>query len=337
VYGGVDWAPLADTWEWDGANWTERTVTVSPGDRSYHAMTYDRARQRTLLFGGFDELGRSSATWEWDGTTWTQRSPVHVPPARHSHAMAYDATRQRVVMFGGHDGSAELSDTWEWDGLDWTAHSPTASPGPRVNHGLAYDSLRQRTILAGGHRWGSAPLRDTWEWDGQNWVRLGVAASPQGGLSMAYDAARQRVVGSDSYGATWLFGSLIPAAVQVLGVGCAGTSAAPRLSSAVPHLGNLGFRFALSSAWPASMCAFGLAASPQALGVGPCTLYLRDPIVATLTVTSGRGFAESSRLSIPTDVALRGASLYAQAFVVEPGGPGLGLAFSPGLRIMLGD
>jgi hypothetical protein len=109
------------------------------------------------------------------------------------------------------------------------------------------------------------------------------------------------------------------------------------LSCATPYLGNLGFRFALSSVWPSSICAFGLAASPQALGVGPCTLYLRDPIVATLTVTNGGGFAESNPLSIPTDVALRGAALYAQAFVVEPGGPGLGLAFSPGLRIMLGD
>lgn len=68
--------------------------------RSSHAMAYDSARGRVVLFGGQG----SSDTWEWDGNDWTLRSPNNSPPARSRHAMAYDSARQHVVLFG--------PDTW---------------------------------------------------------------------------------------------------------------------------------------------------------------------------------------------------------------------------------
>jgi hypothetical protein len=42
---------LDDTWEWDGTNWTQ-TASTGPSARMGHAMGYDRALQRTVLFGG---------------------------------------------------------------------------------------------------------------------------------------------------------------------------------------------------------------------------------------------------------------------------------------------
>src|SRR5690606_2683632 len=66
-----------DTWEWDGASWTQVETTGAP-PRFEHAMAYDPMRGKVVLFGG--ATGDSSSllshlvndTWEWDGVSWTQ-------------------------------------------------------------------------------------------------------------------------------------------------------------------------------------------------------------------------------------------------------------------------
>ena len=84
-----------------------------------HAMVYDTARQRVVLFGGVSApIGSVNDTWEYDGTTWTQRTPASAPPAREYPAMAYDSTHQVTVLFGGFPS---LNDTWLWNGTTWSA------------------------------------------------------------------------------------------------------------------------------------------------------------------------------------------------------------------------
>ncbi len=39
----------------------------TPGHRYQPVMVYDRARARTVLYGG---IGGPSDTWEWDGQRW---------------------------------------------------------------------------------------------------------------------------------------------------------------------------------------------------------------------------------------------------------------------------
>jgi hypothetical protein len=75
--------------------WTQRQ-DVGPSKRAGHAMAYDSARARVVLFGGADLRD----TWEWDGQIWIQVSNIG-PSPRVNHAMAYDAARQRMVLFGG--------------------------------------------------------------------------------------------------------------------------------------------------------------------------------------------------------------------------------------------
>lgn len=82
--------------------------TASPTPRYSHAMAYDEARARTVVFGGNDH---NAQTWLFDGTTWTLTSPATAPPGRYSSAMAYDAARGVVVLFGGNE-SPVLGDTW---------------------------------------------------------------------------------------------------------------------------------------------------------------------------------------------------------------------------------
>ena len=68
-----------DTWDWDGQNWTQQEDTGP--NRCAHALAYDDARQRLVLFGGGDANAQQYGdTWEWDGTTWTQRTDFGPPP-----------------------------------------------------------------------------------------------------------------------------------------------------------------------------------------------------------------------------------------------------------------
>jgi hypothetical protein len=157
LFGGEDCAfqtcaVFADTWEWDGTAWTRATPATSPPGRARHAMAYDAARGRTVLFGGYDAFsGELGDTWEFDGSTWALATPATSPSPRSLHAMAYDAARGRVVLFGGvmseATGQVALSDTWEWDGVDWTPIATPSSPPPSVAPGATYDPICGRVLL----------------------------------------------------------------------------------------------------------------------------------------------------------------------------------------------
>jgi hypothetical protein len=73
LYGGAAAhrdAPLSDMWQWDGKRWTEIHLTgQTPGHRYQPVMVYDRARKKTVLYGG---IANSGDTWEWDGQRWRQ-------------------------------------------------------------------------------------------------------------------------------------------------------------------------------------------------------------------------------------------------------------------------
>jgi len=55
----------ADTWEWDGENWTQM-ADLGPPARSDAAMAYDTHRNQTALFGGSNGM---ADTWGWMGET----------------------------------------------------------------------------------------------------------------------------------------------------------------------------------------------------------------------------------------------------------------------------
>ena len=61
----------ADTWEWNGVTWTQRTPAGSlPVPRGAHRMVYDEARGQTVMVGGYRTPQQStlSDTWLWNGT-----------------------------------------------------------------------------------------------------------------------------------------------------------------------------------------------------------------------------------------------------------------------------
>jgi hypothetical protein len=74
LFGGIGrGGDLDDTWEWDGATWTQLRPVTSPRQMSELGMVYDARRGRVALF--------AHTLWEWDGTSWTHRAPGLGPPA----------------------------------------------------------------------------------------------------------------------------------------------------------------------------------------------------------------------------------------------------------------
>jgi Galactose oxidase, central domain len=164
---------IRDTWQWDGTSW-EQVADTGPSSRFGHAMAYDSARQKTVLFGGTTGGETPSFyrdTWEWDGSEWIQVADTG-PIGRQSHAMAYDSARQKTVLFGGYTAipiATALPDTWEWDGSEWIQVADTG-PSRRYGHVMAYDSTKQNVLLSGGY--GNTFLGDTWELNKNSWKQL---------------------------------------------------------------------------------------------------------------------------------------------------------------------
>lgn len=154
--------------------WTEVTPGAgpSPPGRYFHAMAYDEARDRVVLFGGHDGTTALDDTWEWDpeASSWTlvQSADGAAPPASWTHAMSYDAARGRVVLLVR--GSVE-TETWEWDGAIWEDRTGTgASPEEHAWPAMAYDTGRERVISFGGAA--DVATDSTREWDGTSWTTL---------------------------------------------------------------------------------------------------------------------------------------------------------------------
>lgn len=177
-----------------------------PSRRWGHAMVYDSARDRIVLFGGREgqaggTQGETFAdTWVWDGAGWEflDLPEGERPPGRYEHNMVYDKARDRIVLFGGHDGDISiLQDTWEFDGTSWTEIDffQRRQPPKRKRFGMAYHEELGAAVLFGGWS-GTEGLRDTWIWDGTDWTNPSITTRPVAlrGHTMVYDQARQEVI-----------------------------------------------------------------------------------------------------------------------------------------------
>lgn len=200
LFGGDDtgFSRLSDTWEFDGANWTQTVPSQSPPGRANidQALVYDSNRRRVVLFGGLGTSGYLSDTWEYDGTTWAQVNTATSPSRRDSHAMVFDSGRNVTVLFGGYSSTgSRLDDTWEYNGIWYQVTTPQTPPG-RYHHSMAYDERRGVVVLFGGLDSNDMVLGDTWEYDGSTWREVTPAQSPPArhNHSMTYDSARGVIV-----------------------------------------------------------------------------------------------------------------------------------------------
>jgi hypothetical protein len=205
MFGGHDGAAaLGDTWELDdqAPAWRKIEAQPAPSARSYHAMAYDVARQRVVLFGGWSNGQPQLDTWEYDGKSWQQPSLMSPPPARRSAMLAYDTSKQRLLMFGGtpqwSTGSAPetgLGDLWSYDGKSWQRIVTAFNPPARWFAGFVWYAARNSAVLFGGWT-GTQGLRDTLMFDGQSWMPLSDSGMTEisYGAAVGYDAPGKRVL-----------------------------------------------------------------------------------------------------------------------------------------------
>lgn len=207
LYGGVQpgGAEFADTWEWNGERWRERSGD-GPGPREAGSLAFDVARGRSVLFGGARRGTMTDETWEWDGEHWGEVA-ARGPAARFPAAFVHDEVRNETVLFGGHAigarGLTTFGDTWTFDGSAWREH---AVPGPSARDGAraVFEGRERRVLLFGGAEIAATVTcrADTWTWDGSRWRLLEAAAPPaRVHPAMAYDAGRGEILlagGSDA-------------------------------------------------------------------------------------------------------------------------------------------
>ncbi|HVZ85665.1 MAG TPA: kelch repeat-containing protein [Polyangia bacterium] len=192
LFGGIgppSWPGYAgDLWEWNSAfaTWLQLTPdplpAAWPAPRQSAGMVYDPSTQKTVLFGGWDNLPNND-TWEWDGAArvWVDRTPAVLPaawpPAGEWNSLVLDVCRGQPVLVGG-DGLVQdntglgsvAPELWGWSsaGGTWVDLAPSPLPAdwpvPREVPAAAWDPGSRQILFFGGQPFGASPLADTWTW-----------------------------------------------------------------------------------------------------------------------------------------------------------------------------
>jgi hypothetical protein len=201
LFGGVqNNTYFADTWEYtppgQGVTPGWRQLNISgPSGRSGHAMAYNAARNKVILFGGYNGQAVLGDTWEYTAAGgWRSVSLAVRPYARQRAAMAYDRKRQTIFLFGGNTGTIYPADTWTYTPTGWTRLTTATAPPGRESGGLAYDSKRDRFIVFSGRGYGL--LADMWQFTyAGGWTQLPTpTVAAREGIVMVYDPRRDRMV-----------------------------------------------------------------------------------------------------------------------------------------------
>jgi hypothetical protein len=335
---GVGTANLGDTWEWDGASWTQLAPATSPSPRQWAAMTYDVTLGKCVLFGGNTNLGGTAYvndTWTWDGANWVQLAPATSPSLRGRGFFSYDPTRLQAIYYGGRNASTALADTWKWDGTNWTQIVTVTRPGSLgvgglFAYGCTYDLLRDRHVVFGGTRTG-ATLATVWEFDGVDWLQRGTGPlASRTGPAMAFVPATGKTCCYGGFqtaflGDTWEYQTDDFPGFLPFGLGCAGPAGTLQMTEAsaawigqthrttVSNCDPFGFTLGLiglsNAVWNGVPLPLPLAVAVPT--TSPSCLLLVSPDVSNLlTVNNGVG---ELALPIPNDVALIGFVLHEQA------------------------
>ena len=200
LFGGD--GPVAETWAWNGATWTQLEPGWSPPPLT--SSVFGAMGQSLALFGGYTAGTIYQDVWLWNGASWAHEAPATNPSPRQAPAGA--------VLGGSSSSSAgrttcsiPLGDTWIYDGTSWTQAQPAHSPSPR--RGAVAASFAGKVVLFGGDTlppsygdWLS--VDETWLWDGTDWTQAQPAQSPDPRSFAAMAAADGEVVlfGGASFG-----------------------------------------------------------------------------------------------------------------------------------------
>lgn len=162
LYGGNIQKPVDDTfearydtWEFDGLDWTERTMPAATNPKvAKPILGYDAARNETILVG-LNDTGTATVMYRYDGAnhTWSAVTPVKMPTCVNDGYMVYRPHRGRLLFLGGvcATNTPQLEEAWEWDnaGNTWTQIT-IAGMIRGATQAVAFDPLRREVVMFGG-------------------------------------------------------------------------------------------------------------------------------------------------------------------------------------------
>ncbi|MBL8756679.1 MAG: hypothetical protein JNK15_25510 [Planctomycetes bacterium] len=215
VYGGRDansgLQPLGDTWEWDGATWSQATSPSSPPPLQSATAAFRSSSGGVLLFGGSNMNGFQNGTWEWDGASWSQLTTSVALAARELHTCSYDTLRYEVKVFGGWiaPGLSIQRDLWAFgaNGVWNEASLPIGAIPARRWGAMAADDVTGNLVVFGGSTT-LQTLGDTWVAYGAGWGQAFPASAPsaRSGHAMATDPVTGRPI---LFGGGWSSGQAL--------------------------------------------------------------------------------------------------------------------------------
>ena len=191
-YGQVDGSNgvLADTWTFDGSDWTEQAPGTVPTSQPADSLAFDSATSQMLMYG--DASGSSndnSNTWLWSGSDWSDVTPAPSSPQLNANSpVAYDTATSQLV--------AVVNDfTFTWNGTQWAELG--TGPGQLAPFGcgkMAYDAATSQLVFYDA---GCEGGPYTWIWNGSSWDEQSPTTSPPAeadGAALAFDTATGQLV-----------------------------------------------------------------------------------------------------------------------------------------------
>jgi hypothetical protein len=230
LFGGYGPYPtiFGDTWEWNGAAWSQQTPAgPSPAARGGSVAAFDASRGVTVLYGGFNQ-GYLRETWEWDGQAWMRRADG--PGFMERSGLAYDPLRQVCVLVTVVQTPTYHFEAWEWDGHGTGSWTPRQTSNmPNVGYfAMDYDPRVGAVVLGAGSPVSSFPgaVGASWQWTGSAWVALDAGTHGEGTTGTFDVAQNAMVILSRADAQMW---SLTPCATPCY-ANCDGSTTTPTLN-----------------------------------------------------------------------------------------------------------
>lgn len=192
-----------DTWVWENNDWRKIETANAPSPRYFSGASYDRVRDRVILFGGsvatsdVDEDEPIYDTWEFDGTNWT-RVAENEPKAAKPN-LGYDILRNQTHLLGVNDKLETQMYIFDPAGKTWVKQTPEKLP-PCVNEGsMAYLNWPRKLgliYLGGLCTTDQSGAESVWLWDGARWIPYETPStiSRATGMATAFDTERNQLV-----------------------------------------------------------------------------------------------------------------------------------------------
>jgi hypothetical protein len=104
----------ADTWQWNGTDWTQLQPVHSPSPGGAYA-TFDQSLNAIVLLDWHGDM------WTWTGSDWKTIPSTSGGPGAPlvGAAFGYDPVSRGIIAFGGSTGGSASANTWRWGGASW--------------------------------------------------------------------------------------------------------------------------------------------------------------------------------------------------------------------------